>query len=111
MINLFAATGHVHYAKSSRLYLQQMLELETQYPWVYSMFNDNSYHTVRQSDKFWVVLWADIIIEQVMMHSLQSKGGLTRGRGISKTVRTMWICSSHHKAMTNLTGIKHQISK
>ena len=52
MINLFAATGHVHYAKCSRLQLQQMLELETQYPLVYSMFND-VYHTVRRIDKYW----------------------------------------------------------
>ena len=28
-INLFAATDHVYYAKCSKLYLQQMLELET----------------------------------------------------------------------------------
>ena len=109
MINLFAATGHVHYAKCPRLYLLQMLELET-------MFNDNGYHTVRQSDKFWAGLWTDLIIEQVMMRSHKSRGGLTRGRGIHKTVRTMWICSSHrcagiHEAMTNLTGIKHRTSE
>lgn len=35
MINLFAATGHLNYAKSARLHLQQMLELETTHPWVY----------------------------------------------------------------------------
>ena len=65
MINLFAATGHLHYAKCSRLYLQQMLELETQYSWVYSMFNDNGYQTICHSDKFWVRLWTDHIMEQV----------------------------------------------
>ena len=32
MINIFAATGHIHYAKSARLYLQNMLELRTKYP-------------------------------------------------------------------------------
>ena len=26
--------GHIHYAKSARLYLQQMLELDTKFPWV-----------------------------------------------------------------------------
>ena len=66
MINLFAATGHVHNAKCSKLYLQQIIKLETQYPWVYCMFNDNGYHTVRRSDKFWARLWTDLIIEQVM---------------------------------------------
>ena len=111
MIKDFAPTGHVHYAKCPRLYLQQTLELETLYPWVYSMFSDNGYHTVQQSNKFRAGLWTDLIIEQVIMHSIKSRGGLTRGGGIDKTVRTIWICSSHcyaviQEAMTNLTNIK-----
>ena len=32
IMNLFAATGHVHYAKSSRMYLQMMYELPDKYP-------------------------------------------------------------------------------
>ena len=32
MINLYAVTGLVHYAKSSRLYLQIMLELPKDHP-------------------------------------------------------------------------------
>ena len=32
MLNLFAATGHIHYAKSARLYLQQMSELPIKHP-------------------------------------------------------------------------------
>ena len=35
MLNLFAATGHINYAKSSRLYLQLMMQLPSDYPWVY----------------------------------------------------------------------------
>ena len=51
-----------------------------------------------------------------MMRSIKSRGGLTRGRGIKETLRTMWICSSHccagiHEAMFNLTGIKHRTSE
>ena len=80
------------------------------------MFNDNGYYTVQQSDKFWAGLWTGLIIEQVMMYSLKSRGGLTKGRGINKTVRTMWFCSSHccggiHEAMISLTDIKHQTSE
>ena len=40
VINLFAATGHVHYAKSSRLYLQIMLELPKDHPWLYRCFTE-----------------------------------------------------------------------
>ena len=115
MINLFASTGHINYAKSARFHLQSMLELKTTYPWVYKSFAENGYHTVRRSNRFWGGLWPDLIIEQVMMRSIKSRGGLTRGRGITESVRTQWISSMHrcagvHNAMTNLTGTKHQSS-
>lgn len=47
MLNLFAATGHINYAKSSRLYLQLMRELKTDYPWLYHCFTEQGFHTVR----------------------------------------------------------------
>jgi hypothetical protein len=111
MISLFAATGHIHYAKSARLYLQQMLELDTKFPWVYECFAVHGYHTVRRNDRYWAGLWTDLIIEQVMMRSLKSRGGLTRGRGVTESVRVMWINSMHrcagvHDAMTTVTGLK-----
>ena len=115
MLNLFAATGHVHYAKSARMYLQQMLELETNFPWVHTSFAEHGYHTVRRSDRFWAGIWTDLTIEQVMMRSIKSRGGLTRGRGVTESVRTMWIntahrCSHVHEAMTELTGLAHTTS-
>ena len=115
MINLFAATGHLNYAKSARLYLQTMLKLHIEYPWLYKMFAVHGYHTVRRSDLFWGGLWTDLIVEQVLMRSLKSRGGLTRGRGITESVRTQWInsmhrCASVHNAMINLTNSKHQTS-
>ena len=38
MLNLFAATGHINYAKSARVFLQKMAELETGYPWLTNSF-------------------------------------------------------------------------
>ena len=35
MLNLFAATGHINYAKSARLYLQTMQCLQFDHPWLY----------------------------------------------------------------------------
>jgi len=67
MVNLFAGTGHINYAKCARLYLQQMLELEAKFPWVYGKFAIEGYHTVRRSDRYWGGLWTDLTIEQVMM--------------------------------------------
>ena len=108
MLNLFAATGHIHYAKCGRLYLQKMLRLENEYPWVYSKFMEG-FHTVWRSDRFWAGLWTDLTIEQVMMRSIKSRDGLTKGRGVIESLRTTWIktahkCSSIYDAMTDLTN-------
>ena len=35
MLNLFAATGHFHYAKCASVYYQQMMELEKPFPFIY----------------------------------------------------------------------------
>ena len=51
MMNLFAATGHVNYAKSSRLYLQLMLELPTDHPWLHHCFIELGFHTVFSMSK------------------------------------------------------------
>ena len=110
MINLFAATGHVNYAKSARLYLQLMQDLPTEHPWLYQCFVEHGFHIVRRSSIQWAGLWTDLTIEQVMMRSIKSRGGLTRGRGITESVRLQWIYSMHkyagiHDAMTQLTNL------
>ena len=111
-----ATTGHVYYAKSAPLYLQQMMELETDYPWDYHNLIESDYRTIRHTNKFWVSLWSDLIIEQVMMRSLKSRGGITRRRRVTEVIRLLWTNTAHrcgavHKAMTNLTGMKHKTSK
>ena len=75
LLNLFEATGHIHYAKSARLYVREMRKLPSTHPWLHQKFVEG-YHTVRRSE----LLWADIVIEQVLMRFLKSRGGLTRGR-------------------------------
>ena len=52
MCCLFAATGHINYAKSARLYLQNMMELPEKYLWLYEQFSRHGFHTVRRSNKF-----------------------------------------------------------
>ena len=107
MLNLFAASGHINYAKSARLYVKNMQKLHVEYPWVYRNFAVNEYHTVRHSDRYWSGLWTDLIIEQVMKRS-NTSGGITSGRGITESVRQLWIGSMHrtasvHDVMSNLT--------
>ena len=107
MLNFFAATGHVNYAKSARMYLQMMLQLPVKYSDLYERFSTEGYYTARRSDRFWVGLWTDLTIEQCMMRSIKSQGRLTRGRGMADTVRLTWIHSMHacadvHNSMMEL---------
>ena len=95
---------------------QFMVDLPKEHPWLYSCFMQQGYHTIRRSNRFWAGLWTDLVIEQVMMRSIKSRGGLTRSRGFTDTVRLMWVHSAHvcgevHNAMTILTGLQHQTSE
>ena len=72
------------------------------------MFKENGYHSVRRSDRYWAGLWLDLIIEQAMMRSIKSRGGLTRGRSFTKSTRHQWVHTAHqcaviHEAMTSVT--------
>ena len=74
MLNLFAASGHLNYAKSARLYVQQMMSLSEKHPWIHEQF-ENGKHTVQRSQRYWAGLWSDLVIEQTLMRSVKSTGG------------------------------------
>ena len=73
MLNLFAATGHIHYAKSARIHLQQMLDLKNTHPWLYQKFSNEGLFVVRRSERFWAGLWNE------EMGPIKMKLGGTRG--------------------------------
>jgi hypothetical protein len=60
---------------STYIYLQDMMGLEQQGDF-----------TIRRFDKFGSGLWSDLTIEQKLMRSMKSYGGLIQGRGTSNTV-------------------------
>ena len=100
MLNLFAATGHISYAKSTRLYLQEMRKLPETHPWLYAQFI-NGHHTVQRTNKNWSSIWTDLAIKQTLMLSIKSMGGLTGDRGITESVRHVWALSLCHVAMVH----------
>ena len=74
------------------------------------------YNVVRRTNRFWGGLWTDLVIEQVMMKSLKSRGGLMRGRGMTESVHHNWIysmhkCASVHEAMCTLTQLQYITSE
>ena len=115
MLPFLAASGHNHYTKSLHLYLQNMDYLEQKHPIVYQYFM-KGYHVIRRSDRFWGGLSLDLIIEQVLMRSLKTTGGLTRGGGMGEIQRLIWILSSGVRtelnlAMQELYGICYETNK
>ena len=98
------------------MYLRRMLELPVKYPDLYEKFSTEGYHTARRSDCFWSGLCTDLVIEQCMMRSVKSPGGLTKGREMIDTVRltginSMHACTDVHNSMTELTNLQHKTSE
>ena len=92
MLPYFHSAGHILYAKSAHLYAQQMSELESHLsPTEFKQFTSNGFFTVRRSERFWSGTWTDMIIEQCLMRSMKSIGGLTHGRGITENTLMRWV--------------------
>ena len=84
MLPYFHAAAHLSYDKSAHLYLQQMLNLPNKMEQqVYTQYTEKGFFSIRRTNKFWSGLWTDLTIEQVLMRSMKTSGGLTRGRDLS----------------------------
>ena len=109
MLPYLAASGHNLYTKCARVYLQQMLNLRNEHPNVQHHF-EQGFHVIRRSDRLWAGLSPDLVIEQVLMRSLKTSGGLTQGRGMTEQQRLLWLlsmpaCAEVNQAMEALTGV------
>ena len=111
MLPHFHAAGHLHYAKSARLYLQQMEELEKAMPVdEFKSYTEKGYFTIRRLDSFWGGNFSDQTIEQFLMRTLKTSGGMTQGRGISDSTLTKWVhalprCAPICNALEQFTGV------
>ena len=100
MLPYLAASGHNLYTKCSRVYLKE------EHPDVHQRFEDGL-HVIRRSDRLWAGLSSDLIIEHVLMRSMKTSGGLTRGRGMTEQQRLLWLlsmpaCAEVNQAMQEL---------
>ena len=112
---IFAAAGHPNYLKSAHLYLQKMYALKDDNSEVHQKFQ-SGFHVIRRSSQYWAGLGSDLVIEQTLMRSLKSQGGLTRGSGMSEHQRTVWAMSStvssiYNLAMQDLTARSYTTSE
>ena len=91
MLPFLAASGHYLYTKLIYACLQRLAKLPTPHTEVQQHF-ENGLHVVRRADRYWAGLSTDLVIEQVLMRSLKTTGGLTRGRGIDKNLKDSHGC-------------------
>ena len=111
MLPYLAASGHNLYVKCGHLYLQSMSNLQKEHPEVYRKFIAG-FHVVRRSDREWPGSSTDLVIEQVLMPSLKTSGGLTRERAMTEQQRLIWLlsmpaCAETNRLMQELTGVQY----
>ena len=86
-----------------------MVELPRTNPEVAKKFAEGLF-VIRRTDKLWSGVGSDLTIEQTLMRSLKSNGGLTRGSGMTEDMRNVWTqsaaeISSVNFAMQDLTDL------
>ena len=59
---------------------------------IYDLFMKR-HHVLRRSDCFWAGLSSDLVTEQVLIRSVKTTGGLTRGRGMDESQWASWLLS------------------
>ena len=117
IIRYFDATGHLHYAKASRLYLQNMEELgKKMSDREYKLMTEKGFFTIRRTDAFWSGNFSDQTIKQYLMRILKTSGGMTHGRGITDSSLTKWVhthprCIPICDAFENFTGVHSEPSE
>ena len=113
-LTVFAAAGHFNYVRSAHYYLQQMSNMEERHPDVYRKFLDGV-HVVRMSNQCWAGLSSDRGIEQTLMRSLKSTGGVTRDSGMTEDMRNLWtlyapVTSEYNIAMQDSINLTYTTS-
>ena len=91
-----------------------MLGLSNNHPELYDMFM-NGFHVILRSDRYWAGISSDMLIEQTLMRSLKTSGGLTQGRGMDEIQHLIWImskpaCSEVNDMIQNLTSVSYTTS-
>ena len=71
---------------------------------------------IRRSNQFWAGLSSDLVIEQTLMRSLKSSGGLTHGSGMTEEMRALWtmstpITSEYNDAMQEFNNLTYTTSE
>lgn len=111
---IFEAAGHYNYLKSAYSCLQSFKELDVTQPIGHEKFMVGL-HVVRRTNQYWAGLGSDFVIEQTLMKSLRSAGGLIRS-GMTEEQRTLWALldpstSQYTETMQDFTSRQYNTSE
>ena len=101
MLPYFAACGHNNYTKSIYIYLKKISELADIDPSLQERYVENGHVMRRNNVNVWGGISNDQIIEQTLMRSLKSCGGLTHGRDFNQVQRNLFVFSRPMCAQIN----------
>ena len=74
------------------------------------------HHVIHRSNQYWAGLSSDLVIEQTLMRSLKSSGGLTHGSGMTEEMQALWtlstpITSEYNNAMQEFNDLTYTTSE
>jgi len=74
------------------------------------------YHVICRSDHYWAGLFTDLVNEQVLMRSMKTVRGLTRGRGMTEIqslvlLLSMPVCADVSHSIQKITGVSCNTSE
>ena len=115
MFLFLAAVGLSQYSKRLHIYLQHMQKLRHRQTAVPNAITQGR-HDLCRSGGYWAGLSTDLVIEQVLMRSVKSAGGLTGGRGMADSQQTQWrlstpACADVNDTLQGVTGLEHCTSE
>ena len=101
MCPILAAAGHDKYVLAIRKYLQDLANL---CPCLNKKYKEGGFTICRNDKLFWSGTFTDQVIEQTLMRSGKSQGGLINITH-NNAARRKWLLSSHIEALRDLTGV------
>ena len=109
---ILATAGHYNYLKSAYLYVMEMCCLDMTHPDVCEKYL-KGFHVICHTNQFWAGLSSDLIIEQTLMQSLKSSGGLMHGSGMTEDMHALWTMSTseYNSIMQELNNLNYTTSE
>lgn len=88
-----------------------MAKLNETFQWLYKMFSEKGLFCVWRGNRYLGGMSTDLVIEQVLMRLVDSISRLTQGRGVTVSVKIIYInsihqCSAVLQVMSKLTNVK-----